>query len=286
MFLLAYKFMQTVKSAMNTHSSGYNLTIRIDHITINYDDQGRGAVPVIFIHGFPFDKNMWKPQVKFLKKTHRVIAYDIRGFGRSMHDGIHFSMDLFAYDLIKLLDGLKIPKATICGLSMGGYIALNAIKRYPERFEKLILADTQCIADTPEMKENRYKTIQKVEEEGIPDFAEGYLKKVFHKDSLIDKKEFVDAIKKVILATPPKTITGTLTALAEREATCDVLNDIEVPTLIICGRQDEPTPVKQSEAMHKSIKGSALTIIEHAGHLCNLEQADEFNEVLGNFLRG
>lgn len=270
---------------MKTHSSGYNLTIKVDHITFNYDDRGHGSIPVILIHGFPFDKNMWKPQVKFLKEKHRVIAYDIRGFGRSMHDGTNFGIDLFAYDLIKFMDALKLPKAIICGLSMGGYIALKAIKCYPERFEKLILADTQCIADTAEAKENRYKTIKKVEDEGVQDFAEGYLKKVFHKDSLIDKKDFVDAIKKVILSTPPKTITGTLTALAEREATCEALSGITVPTLIICGRQDEPTPVKQSEDMHQQIKGSVLKVIEHAGHLSNLEQADEFNEAIAEFLK-
>jgi 3-oxoadipate enol-lactonase len=271
---------------MKSHSSGYNLTIKVDHITFNYDDQGHGAIPVIFIHGFPFDKNMWRPQVKFLKKHHRVIAYDIRGFGRSMHDGTNFSIDLFAYDLIKLMDGLKLPKAVICGLSMGGYIALNAMKHYPERFEKLILADTQCVADTAEIKEKRYKIIQKIEEESVADFAEGYIKNVFHKDSLIDKKDFVDVIKKVIASTPPKTITGALTALAEREDTCAVLSDISIPTLIICGRQDEPTPVKQAEMMHKQIKGSVLRIIDHAGHLSNLEQADEFNEAIGEFLKG
>lgn len=270
---------------MKTHSSGYNLTLKVDHITINYDDQGQGAVPIIFIHGFPFDKNMWKPQVKFLKENYRVIAYDIRGFGRSMHDGTNFSIDLFAYDLIKLMDGLKIPKAVICGLSMGGYIALNAIKLYPERFEKLILADTQCIADTSEAKENRYKAIKKVEEEGVSEFAEEFIKKVFHKDYLIDQKDFVETTKKVVLSTQPKTITSALSALAEREETCSSLNDINIPTLIICGRQDEPTPVKQSEAMHKSIKGSVLKIIEHAGHLPNLEQADEFNETIEKFLK-
>lgn len=277
--------MRTCKSAMKTHSSGYNLTLKVDHITVNYDDRGHGAIPVIFIHGFPFDKNMWKPQVKFLKKNYRVIAYDIRGFGRSMHDGTNFSIDLFAYDLIKLMDGLKIPKASICGLSMGGYVALNAIKQYPERFEKLILADTQCIADTAEAKENRYKTIQKVEKNGMPDFAEDFIKKVFHKDSLIDKKDFVGTIQKVILATHPQTISSALTALAERDETCSSLNDIAIPTLIICGRQDIPTPVAQSEAMQKRIKGSVLKIIEHAGHLSNLEQVDEFNETLLNFLK-
>src|SRR4051812_48142046 len=180
---------------MEPHCSGYNLTLKVDNITFNYDDQGQGEIPVILIHGFPFNKIMWKPQVSFLKENYRVIAYDIRGFGRSMMGEKDFSIDLFANDLISFMNEMKIEKAIICGLSMGGYIVLNAVIRFPERFEKLILADTQCIADAPEAKENRYKTIKRVEEEGVADFAEGFIKKAFHKDSLIDKKDFVDIIK-------------------------------------------------------------------------------------------
>ncbi len=270
---------------MEPHCSGYNLTLKVDNITFNYDDQGQGEIPVILIHGFPFDKIMWKPQVRFLKENYRVIAYDIRGFGRSMTGKKELSIDLFADDLINFMNEMKIEKAIICGLSMGGYIALNAITRFPERFEKLILADTQCVADTAEIKENRYKTIKKIEEEGMPDFAENFIKKVFHKESLIDKKDFVDIIKNVILSTTQKTLTGGLTALANRKETCYYLSKIDIPALIICGRQDELTPLTQSETMHKSIKGSTLKIIEHAGHLSNLEQADEFNECLEEFLK-
>src|SRR5690606_41592977 len=103
--------------------------------------------PIIFLHSFPFDKTMWHGQLEFLKSTHRVIACDIRGFGQSTDETSQLSMDLFADDNIQFMDTLKIEKAIICGLSMGGFIALNLMKRYPERFSALILCDTQCIAD-------------------------------------------------------------------------------------------------------------------------------------------
>src|SRR5258705_1959017 len=96
-------------------ATGSNISIDLNGITICYDDFGKGIIPVVFIHGFPFDKSSWQPQIEFLKSTHRVIAYDIRGFGKSTSDNQKASMSLFADDLIMLLDALKIDKVIICG---------------------------------------------------------------------------------------------------------------------------------------------------------------------------
>src|SRR5436190_14766841 len=111
--------------------TGKDISITINGITISYDDLGVGQVPIIFIHGFPFDKSSWQPQVEHLKSSHRVIAYDIRGFGKSTSDTETASITLFADDLIEFMDALEINKAILCGLSMGGYIVLNAVRRYP-----------------------------------------------------------------------------------------------------------------------------------------------------------
>ena len=136
--------------------------IPINNVTICYDDYGDSELPILFIHGFPFDKSTWEPQMEFLKISHRVIAYDIRGFGKSIAGNEKNSISLFADDLVKFMDALAIKKAIVCGLSMGGYILLNAVNRYPEKFEAIILCDTQCIADSPEAKAKRIHTIEKV----------------------------------------------------------------------------------------------------------------------------
>ncbi|MES2761626.1 MAG: alpha/beta hydrolase [Bacteroidota bacterium] len=270
---------------MENRTTGYNLIIDTGDNTFSYDDVGEGKEPVIFIHGFPFDKSMWMPQMEFLKASHRVIAYDINGFGKSVNNDNLGSIVGFAEDLIKLMDVLNISKAIICGLSMGGYIALNAVKRFPGRFSALILADTQCGADTPEAKENRYKTIEQVKNEGISSFGEGFIKKAFCKNTFETKNELVKRITKIVMLNPAKTITGGLTALAERYETCSALDKIHIPTLIICGKEDELTPVEKSEVMHKGIKNSELKIIDEAGHLSNLEQPEEFNRYVGEFLK-
>ena len=269
---------------METQKNGLNLTMQVNNLDLSYDDVGAGPIPIIFLHGFPFDKTMWQGQLDFLKSTHRVLACDIRGFGASRDEQSSLSIELFADDLIAFMDKLKIEKATICGLSMGGFIALNAQKRFPQRFEALILCDTQCIADTSEVREKRYKTIDEIEANGPANFNEGFIKNVFHEDSLSQKKEEVKLVRRIVFSNSKHIITMGLRALAERSETCSTLNQIATPTLIICGREDAVTPLVQSEFMHRSIKGSLLRIIEHAGHVSNLEQPFEFNKHLYDFL--
>lgn len=263
---------------------GNNLTVQANGTKICYDDLGVGHLPIIFVHGFPFDKSMWQPQLDFFKKTHRVIAYDIRGFGKTTAGTDEVSIDLFADDLINLLDALQISKAIVCGLSMGGYILLNAVNRYPERFEAIILSDTQCIADSDEASEKRYKTIQQIEASGLDDFAEGFVKNIFCSESLNDKNNLVEKIKNVILSTDTKTITRTLIAIARRREMCSSLKDIKVPSLILCGKEDIITPPDQAQFMQCNIVNSRLYSVDKAGHLSNLEQPDEFNQHLSNFI--
>jgi pimeloyl-ACP methyl ester carboxylesterase len=269
---------------MDTVTKGYNLTINVNNFNLSYDDVGEGSIPIIFLHGYPFDKTMWELQLKFLKSTYRLIACDIRGFGKSTDGGSALSIDLFTDDLIKFMNSLSIDKAIICGLSMGGYIALNAMKRFPDRFEALILCDTQCIADTPEIKEKRYKTIDDIKANGVTHFNEGFIKSVFHKDSLTDRIELVDQIRSIVFSNSQHSIVQGLVALADHTETCSTLSDISIPTLIMCGREDEVTPLAQSEFMNKQITGSILQVIEHAGHVSNLEQPNEFNIHLREFL--
>lgn len=270
---------------MKTIAKGYDLTINVNKFNLSYDDVGEGTTPIIFLHGFPFDKTMWNEQLEFLKPSFRLIACDIRGFGKSTDETSTLSIDLFADDLIQFMDALQIDKAIVCGLSMGGFIALNAQKKYPNRFEALILCDTQCIADTVEVKAKRYKIIDEIKMNGVTNFNEGFIKNVFHKDSINNKKEVVEQLRGVVFANSQHIISEGLRVLANRSETCSTLSEINIPTLIICGREDEVTPLIQSEFMNTNIKRAIIEIIDNAGHVSNLEQPQEFNKHLSKFLR-
>jgi 3-oxoadipate enol-lactonase len=256
----------------------------INGMSICFDDFGEGETPIIFVHGFPFDKSSWQPQIDFLRKTNRVIAYDIRGFGKSTAGHDKISIRLFADDLIKFMDALAIKKAIVCGLSMGGYILLNVVHQHPEKFKAIILSDTQCIADPVEAKDKRMQTVTKIKTDGLQEFADGFVKNIFCQQSKDNKKELVESIRNTILNTPPQTITDTLMALAQRTETCSVLQQITLPVLLLCGSEDKITPVVQAEFMHRNISNSSLQIISNAGHMANIEQPEVFNKYIIEFI--
>ena len=263
---------------------GNNLKITIDNVTLCYHEEGPDEAPVvIFIHGFPFNKSMWDSQMDVLKEHYRVIAYDIRGHGNSDAGKEHFSIDLFVKDLIGMMDHLLIDRAVLCGLSLGGYIALTAIDKYPERFDALILSDTQCIADSPEMKGKRMKAIAGIQENGVATYVEESIKHLFAPASFTTNKSAVNAVRGMMEKTAAASLCSTLKALSERNETCDTLEKIAVPVLILVGKEDTVTPPAAAAFMHEKIQGSFLYTIEHAGHVANMENPSEFNKQLIQF---
>jgi 3-oxoadipate enol-lactonase len=267
-------------------SIGNNINTSINNLSVGYNDHGPDDAPaIIFIHGFPLNKSMWDVQVEALKENYRVIAYDIRGHGNSEPGIDEFLIELFVNDLLRLMEKLGIQRSILCGLSLGGYIALNAVLKYPDRFDGLILSDTQCIPDTAEIKENRCNTMIRIKEKGVELYADESIKKLFSPGSLTKKKNAIAEVKEMIINTPKQTLYNTLHALAERKETCSRLQEINIPALIMVGHEDKITPIAVAQQMHEKILNSKLEIIQQAGHLSNLENPTAFNTHLVKFLQ-
>jgi 3-oxoadipate enol-lactonase len=250
-----------------------------------YEDTGNPAgVPVVLIHGFPFSHEMWRPQVELLQDRFRVITYDVRGHGRSEVGDGQYTIELFVDDLISLLDHLKVEKAVLCGLSMGGYIALRAVERNPERCRALILCDTSSEADNNEAKLRRAASIKTVKRDGVKAYAETFVKAVFASESLTKKPEIVAMIRAIIESNSALAICGTLLALAGRTETTSSLPKFEVPTLILVGELDKLTPHSLSMKMRDNLRYAELHIISGAAHMSNLENPEEFTSHLLSFL--
>lgn len=258
--------------------------LKFNDFYINYSDSEKGDISLIFIHGFPFDKSSWEPQIEFFEKKYRVVCLDLRGFGKSSLSKSDVSIDVYADDIIHLMNKLKIESAVICGLSMGGYIALNLIERYRNRISALVLCDTQCIADSAEVKEKRYTTIKELQNGNKEKFAEGFVKNVFSNTYFLEKENNVKLIKELIISNLTDSIISALKALASRRETCFFLNKIDVPVLIICGSEDKLTPLDRSLYFYENIPESKFVIIDGAGHLSNLENPFHFNKALQEFL--
>lgn len=264
---------------------GTNIEMTINNHTVSYTDEGPdNSTVIILIHGFPLNKSMWNKQIDMLSETYRVIAYDVRGHGNSTAGTADFSIELFVDDLLGLMDALKIDRAILCGLSMGGYIALNAVENFPKRFDALILCDTNCIADKPEAIRKRLMAINSIRENGLEQYSDESLKVLFAPESFVTSKEKIALVKEMIMKTPLETLSRTLLALTRRKETCTKLTDIHIPVLIVVGKEDQITPPDAALQMQKKIKRATLNILEYAGHLSNIENSYEFNYQLIKFV--
>ena len=270
-----------MKRTIKTHK------IRIGDISISYylkDATTDNSKTIIFIHGFPFNKNSWRPQLEALADNITGIAIDVRGHGLSTMGHGFFSIDVFAKDLKVFVDKLKLDHIVLCGVSMGGYIALRAYELFPEKIVGLILSDTHHRADNNEAKQKRFDSIQAILEHGKRPFAIGFASNLFSKRTIEDLPETVELIKSSIRRNNIRSICATLLALASRTDTSAVLPKINVPSLIIRGSEDKITPRPFMEELHQSITTSEYVEIEDCGHLPNLENEIVFNRLMNDFL--
>lgn len=263
-----------------------NKKVTLNSNVLSYCDNNlTDALSIVFIHGFPFNMEMWNGQIKEFRTEYRTIAYNVRGHGDSgLSDG-QYNIELFVDDLIALLDYLKLDKVVLCSLSMGGYIALRAIEKFPERFNGLVLCNTQCQEDSTEIKIKRFATIKKLKAEGMFGFEDDFIKSVFSEKSLIENKEAIKLIRSCIESNTVTGICGTLLALAARTNTCHVLPKINIPVLVIGGEQDKIISFSQLQLMHTNIINSEMQIIQDTAHLTNIEDSLTFNTILKSFLQ-
>lgn len=261
------------------------MQVEINGHKLNYTVKGSDAsLPVIFIHGFPFSHRMWDPQLAALPSRFRGIAYDIRGHGLSEPGDGQFSIEFFVDDLIGLLDYLDVKKAVLCGLSMGGYITLRAIERYPKRFKAMILGDTRSEADTNEGKIKRANTITAIKSNGVYAFAEEFVKLVLAPETFENHPAVADKVRGMIVTNSPRGICGTLLALAARTDTTPALRKMNLPALILVGEHDKLTPPADSKKLQAQLPNAELHIVPQAAHMSNLENIPFFNERLLAFL--
>jgi len=258
--------------------------IRVRGIEMAYDVEGSGP-PVVLLHGYPFNRSMWRDQVEALQATNRVIMPDLRGLGETEATPEPATMNEMAEDVAALLDELKIDRVTLGGLSMGGYVALAFIRRFPLRVRALILADTRPQTDTEEGKLAREEQAQKVLEEGMSAITDLILKKSLTPATLAGRPDIVSRVREMIAKSNPLGAAAALRGMAVRSDQTHFLASILAPTLIIVGSEDQLTPPSDAELMRREIRGSRLVVIPGAAHVSNLERPAEFNHALTEFLR-
>lgn len=215
----------------------------------------------------------------------RHIVPDLRGFGESdAPDGV-YTMDLMADDMRGLLDSLKVERAVVVGLSMGGYIALSFALRYPERLGGLVLAGTRAGADAPDASKARLEIADRALREGVRPVVEPMVAKLISTSTATERPELVEELRRLLLSNRPRGVSGARRGMAARADSIPRLREIRVPTLILAGADDAIVPPAESRAMAAAITHATLVEIPHAGHPVNLEQPVAFNEAVRSFLK-
>lgn len=244
---------------------------------ISYNEVGQGK-PLVFIHAFPTDQRLWQPQQETLKQHFHVITLDLWGFSQSSGvEGEAISMGEYADEVKQLLDSLNIDNAIIVGESMGGYIALAFLQKYPNQTAGLVLSNTQSIADSQETRDTREKTAVDVLKNGTDNLIASFMSKALSTNASEKLKAYLQHILKLQSATG---IASALRGMALRSDTSELLATTTVPVLILTGELDKVISPQQSTEMHMLTKNSRLIILPNAGHLSNLEQSGLWNQAV------
>ncbi len=258
--------------------------ITIGDRRLHYLAEGEGE-PILWIHGFPLGGEIYSSQLSI--QGFRHIIPDLPGFGQSDPYDLpeETTISQYASDLLGLLDALKIEKAVVAGLSMGGYVSFELARVAPERLLGLILIDTKETADDPEGQKTRMSSIEMIRRTGrTREFVDGMLPKLLSPGSKANP-DLVETLRSLMASASITAVVAAQHAMAQRIDSSSVLPTISCPTLVVAGTEDVITPPAITERMGGAIPGASIRLIEGSGHLPPIEKPTEFNAVVREFLR-
>lgn len=235
--------------------------------------------PIVLLHALGFDSGIWEPQREALAAAHRVIRLDLRGHGGSDAPPGPYNLELLARDVLAVCNDLGLSRFHLCGLSLGGLVALWLAVRYSDRLASACFANTAPRIGSHEGWEERIAAVRQGEMEAIRETA---LSRFFSDAFLAARPDIVNWAADTLLRTPKEGYIGCCEALRDADLRPDVPK-ISVPSLIIGGHHDVSTPLEEVRWLHEQIPGSELVLLP-AGHISNLECPKEFTHALISFL--
>lgn len=242
---------------------------------VRYLEAGAGW-PVLLLHAFPVNADLWRPQLERAPDGWRVIAPD-------MTPAPGETIERMASDVLRLADHLEIERAVIGGLSMGGYVTFAAHRQAPERFVGMLLANTRAAADTAEARAGRDRMMAVAREKGATAIADEMLPRLLGATSLRERPEVCERVRRMAESLPADTIGAALAAMKDRPDSMPDLERISCATLVVGSDEDVVTPLAEVEQMQARIPRSRLVVLHRAGHLSNAETPEQFSHALTDF---
>lgn len=262
------------------------MILTINGLNLAYDDCGQGPA-LLLIHGFPLNRQMWQPQLLPLARAgYRVVAPDLRGFGESDAPEGSYSIEVFADDLIALLDALQIEQAVVGGMSMGGYILMNMLERYPERVRAACFITTKSTDDDEAARARRSEMAAQAERWGSNPITKIFAELLFGEETAEEKPELIARVTSWMRGTAPEGLSGGLLAMRDRKDYTPLLPGFRQPSLVIAGAEDRAAAPNALELLTGGLPGCRTLVVPKAGHMVNLEQPEVFNAAVIEFLKG
>ena len=266
-------------------------TIKINDVEIYYEDSAPDDVqkPVmVFAHGLLWSTQMYDKQVAYFQDKYRCIAFDFRGQGLSQVTKSGYDMDNLTEDTLGLLAALEIKKCHFVGLSMGGFVAQRIAIKRPDILLSLTLIETSADPEDPALEPQYRKLMKAIRWLGMKRTSNKIMPIMFGSTFLGDKQRKAEHKERLLMLQSNRKdgVTKATKGVIERQGTYEQLGSITTPTLIMVGDEDVATPYAKASRMHFAIAGSKLAIIEGAGHTATVEQPEQINQVMSQFLEG
>src|SRR6185312_15429519 len=257
--------------------------IRSADAEIAYEVLGTGS-PVILLHPFPTNHEIWLPSIQPLLSRFRIVLPDLRGHGDSGLGEGPALMEKHAGDIARIMDDAEIRRAPLVGNSIGGYAIFEFWRRSRERVSGLVLCNTKVQADTQEERNVRLQSAATVLESGTEQFFASQLTRLLGKTTQSSRPDLVEGALRMMRKMSAENVAMVQRGMAARPDSLATSKTIDVPTLIITGTEDTLTGAPQAEVMHQNISGSELKIVAKAGHYSPWEQPEEVGRMLRLFL--
>lgn len=260
--------------------------LRVNGVSLNYEEYGTGEESILFVHGLLFNHRMFAAQVEALKSNYRCIAIDLRGQGESEVTRDGYDIDNLTRDTVALIEALACAPCHFVGLSMGGFIGMRLAIRRPNLLRSLALLETSA---DPEPGENvfKYRLLAYIGRVfGFRPLIGQLLPIMFARETLEDasQKDTLEYWKQQLTNNNKAGSSRAAMGVIEREGVYRQLGGIEIPTLIVVGDQDVATTVEKSRRMYEAITNSRMTVIGGAGHSSSVEKPGEVTKALQDFL--
>ncbi len=251
---------------------------------IGFDEAGHGR-PLVLVHGYPFDRNMWEHQLSGLSDVAHVIALDLWGFGESAPVE-QASIGTYADQVRGLLDGRGITEPVVIGgLSMGGYIVFEFFRRYRDRVAGVILANTKSGPDSQEGKAGRDKSAALARENGAGAISAQMLPKMLAPKTYQTNPQLVEQVGQMMTRQTVEGIVAALMAMRDRPDSTPTLAEIRQPSVVIAGADDQLFPQSEFQNMAKALRDGKLVTLPDAGHVSNMEKPNLFNDAVRELLK-